>query len=228
MVSTSDVTAAHAAAPVKSAPEQSAQKGVITSDFETFLRMLTTQMQNQDPLEPMKSDELSVQLATFSGVEQQVLTNDLLTGLNAKLGAGGMAEFAGWVGKDARAAAPAYFDGAAPVQIVAQRATGADRAEVVLRDSGGAEVARLPVVTSGEILVWDGRKGGGAALPAGLYSMTTESFAGDELIDKSPAETYARVTEARVENGAVLVVMNGGVKVPAGKVTALREAASLP
>lgn len=37
------------------------------SDFETFLRMLTTQLQNQDPLKPMESTEFAVQLATFSG-----------------------------------------------------------------------------------------------------------------------------------------------------------------
>ena len=43
----------------------------MTTDFETFLRMLTVQMQNQNPLNPMESQEFAVQLATFSGVEQR-------------------------------------------------------------------------------------------------------------------------------------------------------------
>ena len=41
-----------------------------SSDFETFLKMLTVQMQNQDPLNPVESTDYAVQLATFSGVEQ--------------------------------------------------------------------------------------------------------------------------------------------------------------
>jgi len=40
----------------------------ITSDFDTFLRMLTVQMQNQDPLNPIDSADYAVQLATFSGI----------------------------------------------------------------------------------------------------------------------------------------------------------------
>jgi hypothetical protein len=56
-------------------------KATLGSDFETFLKMLTTQMKNQDPLNPVESSEYAVQLATFSSVEQQVLTNDLLTRL---------------------------------------------------------------------------------------------------------------------------------------------------
>ena len=43
--------------------------------------MLTTQIKNQDPLNPMEGTEFAVQLATFSGVEQQVQTNQLLARL---------------------------------------------------------------------------------------------------------------------------------------------------
>lgn len=234
MATTTDIVPALAASPTNKAQisdptaAKPKEKGAITSDFETFLRMLTTQMQNQDPLEPMKSDELSVQLATFSGVEQQVRTNELLTGLGAKFGAGGMAEFASWVGKDARSAGPAYFDGTTPVSVAAQRAADADRAEIVVFDSDGAEVSRLPVLVSGETVTWDGRNSSGGLLPSGLYSIKTESFADGKLLDSSPAETYSRVTEARVENGEVLMVLSGGAKVSAEKITALREALTLP
>ena len=66
----------------------------ISSDFETFLKMLTVQMQNQDPLNPVDSSDYAVQLATFSGVEQQAQTNDLLKGLTAL--DGGEAEWRRW------------------------------------------------------------------------------------------------------------------------------------
>lgn len=51
------------------------------NQFEVFLKMLTTQIKNQDPLNPMENTEFAVQLATFTGVEQQVQTNLLLTQL---------------------------------------------------------------------------------------------------------------------------------------------------
>ena len=55
---------------------------VIGSDFDTFLKLLTTQMKNQDPLNPIDSTDYATQLATFSGVEQQTRTNQLLESLS--------------------------------------------------------------------------------------------------------------------------------------------------
>ena len=103
------------------APTASSATSEISSDFETFLRMLTVQMQNQDPLNPVDSSDYAVQLATFSGVEQQVLTNDLLRGLAAQNGTAGLAQMANWVGMEARAVGAAYFNGA-PVTIAPEPA----------------------------------------------------------------------------------------------------------
>ena len=93
-----------------------ADPGAISSDFNTFLRMLTVQMKNQDPLDPIDSADYAVQLATFSGVEQQVKTNDLLAALSGQMAISGLAEMAGWVGREARAAMPGSFDGS-PITI---------------------------------------------------------------------------------------------------------------
>ncbi len=49
----------------------------IAGDFNTFLRLLTAQMENQDPLEPTNNTEFVAQLASFSAVEQQVEGNSL-------------------------------------------------------------------------------------------------------------------------------------------------------
>lgn len=55
--------------------------GQINADFNFFLRMLTTQLQNQDPTEPMDTTQMTQQIATYSGVEQQVKTNSQLEAL---------------------------------------------------------------------------------------------------------------------------------------------------
>jgi len=231
MAITNDLTAnaATQAAPKASSAEAAKPKSasLISSDFETFLRMLTTQMQNQDPLEPMKSDQLSVQLATFSGVEQQVRTNDLLSALSASFGATGLSEYSGWVGKDARASAPAYFDGSTPVSIDAKPPLRADTAFLVARDPSGAEVYRQSISATGGTISWDGSNNNGGKVLDGLYAFTVESASEGQPLDTVPAETYAKVSEARIENSAVYLILSGGVKVKAEEVTALR-AADLP
>ena len=63
----------------------------ITSDFDTFLKLLTTQMTNQDPLNPVDSTQFATQLAQFSAVEQQTKTNSLLQGLTSQMALLGMA-----------------------------------------------------------------------------------------------------------------------------------------
>ncbi|MDJ0822736.1 MAG: flagellar hook capping FlgD N-terminal domain-containing protein, partial [Paracoccaceae bacterium] len=80
---------------------QSNSGTTLSSDFETFLKMLTAQMQNQDPLNPVDSTDYATQLATFSSVEQQVLTNDLLRDLGASMGGNLMSELGNWVGMEA-------------------------------------------------------------------------------------------------------------------------------
>ena len=57
------------------------------TDFDTFLKMLTSQLKNQNPLNPMEGTEFAVQLATFSGVEQQAQTNKLLAQMVAQMNA---------------------------------------------------------------------------------------------------------------------------------------------
>jgi flagellar basal-body rod modification protein FlgD len=97
-----EITSTTTATQTAAAPAAATAKTPISSDFETFLLMLTTQMQNQDPLNPIESADFAVQLATFSGVEQQVKTNDLLQSLAQQMGIMGMSQLAGWVGMEAQ------------------------------------------------------------------------------------------------------------------------------
>ena len=62
----------------QTAASRAPSKAAVSADFDTFLKMMTTQMKNQDPTKPIDSADYAVQLATFSGVEQQTKTNQLL------------------------------------------------------------------------------------------------------------------------------------------------------
>jgi flagellar basal-body rod modification protein FlgD len=211
-----------APAPAPAAPAP-ASGGTITSDFDTFLKMLTVQMQNQDPLDPIDSADYAVQLATFSGVEQQVMTNELLAGLSGQMALSGLADMASWVGNEARAPMPVRFDGA-PVTISPNPVAMADKVELVVKDGTGKEISRVGIPNSADPIEWAGVTADGAPLPPGTYSFAVESWSGTELLLSEPAEVYGTVTEVRSVDGQTALVMEGGILVPASSVTALRTA----
>jgi len=60
----------------------------LADSYETFMNLLTAQIKNQDPLSPMDSTQFTQQLVQMTGVEQQLLTNDLLEKLVTNTGSG--------------------------------------------------------------------------------------------------------------------------------------------
>ncbi len=194
----------------------------LSSDFQTFLTMLTTQLKNQDPLNPIESADFAVQLATFSSVEQQVKTNDLLTDLSNQFGSLGVAQLSGWIGLEARAHAPVVFDGA-PVSFDIHVAAQADRAELVVRNAQGVEVQRNIVApVSGEI-EWAGVNQTGTPLPPGTYNITVESFTGNDLSETHAVEIQSRIIEARNVDGQTVLVLEGGQQILADEILGLSE-----
>ncbi|MEM8760161.1 MAG: flagellar hook capping FlgD N-terminal domain-containing protein, partial [Pseudomonadota bacterium] len=77
------------------------ERSTAASDFESFLTLLTAQLRNQDPLQPIDSTEFVAQLASFSTVEQLIGTNERLDTLSQDLAAGDLAALAGWIGQEA-------------------------------------------------------------------------------------------------------------------------------
>lgn len=201
---------------------QTSSNAAISSDFDTFLKMLTAQIQNQDPLNPIESEDYAVQLATFSSVEQQVLTNDLLTALGTQFGSMGLSQMAGWIGMEARAAAPVLFDGT-PIEVSPNPAVGADNVELVVRDEEGNVVHREQIPKSTESFDWAGVGTDGTPLPNGVYNFSVESFLNGESLIETPAEVYAEVVEVRGVDGQSVAVLKGGAQVSIDAVSALRS-----
>lgn len=212
--------------PAAAGPASSSTTGSgtnISSDYQMFLSLLTTQMQNQDPTDPIDSSDYAVQLATFSGVEQQVKTNELLTSMATQLGLLGVTQYAGWVGMEARVAAPAYFDGTTPLTVAPNPVTGADQAVLVVKDASGTEVARRNVGTTAETLDWAGTDNSGTALPAGVYSFELESYNSGTLLSTDTAEVYSPIAEVQGTAGGSVLVLRGGAQVAPADITGLRD-----
>lgn len=205
------------------APPPAAQtagaRGALSSDFETFLRMLTTQIRNQDPLNPMEASDFAAQLATFAGVEQTVRTNQLLEGLMAQ---SAVAELAGLVGMTARAAAPALLAEEGGIHMTLPPQPWADDATLIVRNAAGDEVERIPVPTDGGAFHWPGLDKDGEPLPEGIYSFEVEGRSSGRLVSTGYAETYAEVIEARRQGAEMVLVLTGGIEILVSQVTSVR------
>lgn len=207
------------ATPSVSQPESAGS--ALSSDFETFLKMLTVQMENQDPLNPVESSDFAVQLATFSGVEQQIRTNGLLEDMATGQGASGLAQLAGWVGMEARVTGSAAFAGT-PITIAPSPDPASDAAYLVVRNASGDVVSREGVPINANTLDWAGVDVSGAPLPAGNYTFELESLNQGTISSVKPVDHYALVTEARLGDAGVDIVLAGGGTVPSAQVSALR------
>ena len=202
-------------------PVATAGQGVISSDFETFLVMLTTQMENQDPLNPIESSDFAVQLATFSGVEQQVRTNELL----ARMSAGAsMSDLASWVGLDARVSGDIDFDGA-PVRIDTASDRPGQTRQLVVRNDAGVVVSREALPAGTGVTDWVGRDANGRPLSAGTYELTVDYLRGADVVGSAPVASFSTIVEARRAGTGTELVLADGRTLAADEVEAVRTPA---
>lgn len=197
--------------------------GALSGDFNTFLRLLTSQMQNQDPLEPTSNTEFVSQLASFSAVEQQTRTNDTLSKMFEQMTLGQGGDVGSWIGKEVLVAGGQTRYAGEPVEIGVETVEGAEKATLLVRDQNGTLVARIPASVTETSVTWDGRNQKGAELPAGLYSFQLESMSGsDTTLGTQDGTVFSKVSEVRLGEDATQLVVAGGKSVDVAAVTAIR------
>lgn len=194
----------------------------LSSDFDTFLQLLTAQIRNQDPLNPADSTEFVAQLATFSNVEQAVQTNDLLKAMSTQLSEQNLGQMSSWVGMEARAAMPVNVDGSDKTLILGLPVI-ADKAELVVRNEAGAEVQRFTIDPDAPQMTWSGKDPLGNQLPNGIYDVYVEASSSGNVMSPIRPETYAEITEASLADGEVILQFPGGIALKSGSVQGVRQ-----
>jgi flagellar basal-body rod modification protein FlgD len=196
----------------------------LTADFETFLRLLTTQMQNQDPLQPMESTEFVTQLAQFSSVEQQVETNKQLESILERLSGSSAAELSQWLGREVLVEAPLSYQGGAVELRPAAAEMDAVSGTLVVTDADGAVAAEVSFTPGDDSVTWDGKLASGEDAPPGKYAFSARYGDGSGATETATAQRYALVREARMGVDGVDLTLDGGVVVAADSVSGVREA----
>ncbi|CAN5135755.1 flagellar hook assembly protein FlgD [soil metagenome] len=151
-----------------------ASRTSLATNFDTFLTLLTAQLKNQDPLSPMDSTQFTQQLTQMTGVQQQLLTNDLLTSLLAAQ-QGGVSGASSYIGKDITAswAADKLTDGKATWSY--ELGSNATAAKLQVLDGTGKVVWTGNASELGEgthDFTWNGKTtAGGQMSDGGVYTL---------------------------------------------------------
>ena len=187
--------------PDTSGTDSTASSQRLAKDMDSFLTLLTTQLQNQDPTNPMDSKEMTNQLVQFSQVEQQIQQNKNLEQLLALQNQSATASAVSYIGRQVQMPGNASMleDGGA--RFGYSLSETAQSVTLTVLDSSGKAVFETdgPANAGQHAFTWDGKDGNGNTMDTGVYSLlvTARDKDGDPIV----AETDARATVTGVVTG---------------------------
>ena len=144
----------------------------IADNFQTFLTLLTTQLQNQNPLDPLDTNQFTQQLVQFAGVEQQLKSNDQLKALIEIEKSAQATQALVYVGNTVAVdGSKAQFDKSATWNFHSDKDTSAT---ITITNSAGqtAYTGSYNLKQGSSSFVWDGKGNNGVQWPAGAYTLT--------------------------------------------------------
>lgn len=183
---------------------------------DEFLRLLVTQLRNQDPVNPMDSSQFASQLAQFNSVEQLINVNDTLsamiqsqeligTGLNNTLASSlpgkSVKAISNQIALDSTRETDIYFDlgqAATEIELTIRNALGDVVRTVTLENKNMGEHS----------WTWDGKANDGKSLAEGTYTVSVQAKNGVNAVQ---ARTYVKGTVEKVKytNQGVQLLVNG-------------------
>jgi len=199
----------------------------VGADFDMFLKLLVTQMQNQDPLKPMDSTEYTQQLAQYSQVEQTVKQTTALNDILSQLSTQSLTQANALIGREVEM--DSNVSGLAG-QSAAQWGYQASRAvatvEMTVKDASGVTMSTGTVNASGTTgrLAWEGKTKSGGTAKNGAYTL---SVVGRDAFGAEVPMTLTSVGKVSTVEAKVGVVTLGvnGQGMPMTKLVRLADAA---
>jgi len=219
------IEAISAAQAAQSASQEASSK--LNADFDTFLTLLTTQLKNQDPLEPLDSSEFTNQLVQFSAVEQNIATNENLEQLLNLTFANFATDAVGYIGKEVVAESPRAVLTDGNAQWGFELDGPADNVQLFVTDAAGRLVYTedRQNISGNQTFTWDGKDTTGRQLSDGTYTLRV--IAQDAAENEVPVTMKQSGVVSAVEfdnNTPVLTVNGSGIQL--SDVITVRDVAS--
>jgi len=204
------VSAAASSATATSAASGNSAMGTLSGNFQTFLKLLMTQLQNQDPTSPLDTNEFTSQLVQFATVEQQINTNSSLGELIALTQSGQVLQSSAMVGRQVEVesdrlslqngTAAVKFSAAAdgPVAVAVYSDTGAKLADGLVNAARGRNE-----------WTWNGVNGNGAQMRDGTYRVAVTGANPDGTSKALPFTVLATATGVEQKGKAIQLQLGG-------------------
>ena len=196
----------------------------LAGDQQTFLTLLTTQLKNQDPTSPMNTDQFTQQLVSMTGVQQQILTNQLLQQMVGNQT--GVGDPVSLLGKTVTATSSnlTLQNGQANWQF--STAANAADVQVQVTNNLGQVVSQTDLGALGagqHAFNWNGKDGSGVQLPdGGTYTLAIAATDAQGAAVSSSIYQRGTVTAVNNTGGQVLLTVNG-TRVPASTITSVQN-----
>ena len=191
------VTSGITSNPASAASAAGLDKDTIAGNFQTFLTLLTTQLKNQNPMDPLDTNQFTAQLVQFAQVEQQLKSNTqlgTLVSLQQTAQNGAALNFVGQT-VDVDGTTTALADGNATWQLSVPKPS---TATITIKNATGVQVysGTRPLNTGTQPFTWDGKDTSGLQWPDGNYtiSVTAQDASGKPVT--IPTEIEATVDSA--------------------------------
>ncbi|MCA3398058.1 MAG: flagellar biosynthesis protein FlgD, partial [Roseomonas sp.] len=150
------------------------QSPQLAGDFNTFLTLLTTQIKNQSPTDPLDTNQMTNQLVQFASVEQQIAMNQNLQQLISLEQAAQLTASAPLIGKKVEVESEkiALQGGTGALKLPA--AGTSQSAQITVRGNGNTIIRQetVPLGNSPTTWSWNGKDNNGSAMPDGAYSVS--------------------------------------------------------
>jgi flagellar basal-body rod modification protein FlgD len=192
------------------ASQTAQQRLSLGEDFSQFLTLLTTQLQNQDPLSPMDSTEFTNQLVQFSQVEQQINANQKLDSLLQLQLASISSVALGYVGMDVSyLSAEMNYDGTNDITINYALGESAQVAKMNVYDEEGELVysVEAPKSVGRNEIVWDGRTNSGEQAEPGTYTVSIDAATPEGTPIDTSTIVSGRVHGIESQNGVIYLLI---------------------
>lgn len=198
-----------------------------TVNQDDFLKLLITQLQNQDPLQPMDNQQFAAQLAQFNSLGQLIEINSKLGALNSGQGATSQYNAASLIGKEVAAQGNEVgLAAGTPATIGYQLGANATKVVVNIYSQAGDLIRRIDLGSrsaGNQTLAWDGADNNGKRVPAGVYGFAVGAFDVNGKAVPATGKLQGVVTGVRLDGPEPVLEVNG-VDVPLSDITTVRAA----
>jgi len=205
-----------------SSSSSSTSSSQVTSAYNTFITLLTSQLQHQDPLNPTNTDTFTQELIQLSGVEQQLTTNSTLSNINTDISTITQANGLGYVGKTVTASGATAPLQSGKAQWDYTLNSSAQNVTLTVKDSSGNTVYSTSGNTSSgqHSFSWNGTTTGGSTNTSGDFTLSVAATDASGKSVSTSTSMVGQVTGVDTSTGSTELEV-GDIKVPIGNVTAI-------